>query len=58
MIEAYTTEEAIKSGGPLCNKCLKDQIAIGLPPPGTKVGCMDKGIWVGSHSFLQITTLS
>jgi len=32
MIEAYTTEEAIESGGPFCNKCLKDQIAIGLPP--------------------------
>ena len=32
MIEAYTTKEAIESGGPLCNKCLKDQIAIGLPP--------------------------
>ena len=30
MIEAYTTEEAIESGGPLCNKCLKDQIAIGF----------------------------
>jgi hypothetical protein len=32
MIEAYTTEEAIESGGLLCNKCLKDQVAIGLPP--------------------------
>jgi hypothetical protein len=31
MIEAYTTEEAIESGGPFCNNCLKDQIAIGLP---------------------------
>ena len=32
MIEAYTTEKAIESEGPFCNKCLKDQIAIGLPP--------------------------
>ena len=32
MIEAYTIEEAIESEGPFCNKCLKDQIAIGLPP--------------------------
>ena len=32
MIEAYTTEEAIKSGGPLCNNLLKDQVSIGLPP--------------------------
>jgi hypothetical protein len=32
MIEAYTTKEAIESEGPFCNKCLKDQIAIGLPP--------------------------
>jgi hypothetical protein len=31
MIEAYTTEEAIEFGGPFCNKCLKDHIAIGLP---------------------------
>jgi len=29
MIEAYTTEEAIKSGGPLCNN---HQVSIGLPP--------------------------
>jgi len=33
MIEAYTIEEAIESEGPFCNKCLKDQIAIGLLPP-------------------------
>ncbi|XP_066323555.1 uncharacterized protein [Miscanthus floridulus] len=32
MIEAYTTEEAIESGGPLCNNLLKDQVSIGLPP--------------------------
>jgi len=32
MREAYTTEEAIESGGPFCNKCLKDHIAIGFPP--------------------------
>jgi len=32
MIEAYTREEAIESGGPLCNDLLKDQVLIGLPP--------------------------
>jgi len=32
MIEAYTTEEAIESGGPFCNNLLKDQVSIGLPP--------------------------
>lgn len=32
MIEAYTTKEAIESGGPLCNNLLKDQVSIGLLP--------------------------
>jgi hypothetical protein len=32
MIEVYTTEEEIEFRDPLCNKCLKDQIAIGLTP--------------------------
>jgi hypothetical protein len=32
MVEAYLTEEAIESGGPFCNRVLKDQVAIGLPP--------------------------
>jgi hypothetical protein len=32
MVEGYLTEEAIESGGPFCNKVLKDQVAIGLPP--------------------------
>jgi hypothetical protein len=32
MVEGYLTEEAIESGGPFCNRVLKDQVAIGLPP--------------------------
>jgi len=32
MVEGYLTEEAIESGGPFCNRDLKDQVAIGLPP--------------------------
>jgi hypothetical protein len=31
MVEGYLTEEAIESGGPFCNRVLKDQVAIGLP---------------------------
>jgi hypothetical protein len=32
MVEGYLTEEAIESRGPFCNRVLKDQVAIGLPP--------------------------
>jgi hypothetical protein len=32
MVEGYLTKEAIESGGPFCNRVLKDQVAIGLPP--------------------------
>jgi hypothetical protein len=32
MVEEYLTEEAIESGDPFCNRVLKDQVAIGLPP--------------------------
>jgi hypothetical protein len=32
MVEGYLTEEAIESGGPFCNRVLKDQAAIGLSP--------------------------
>jgi hypothetical protein len=32
MVEGYLTEETIKSSGPFCNRVLKDQVAIGLPP--------------------------
>jgi hypothetical protein len=31
MVEVYLTEEAIESGGPFCNRVLKDQVAIGFP---------------------------
>ena len=58
MIEAYTTEEAIESEGPFCNKCLKDQIAIGLPPSRHEGRLYGKGELDGSHSSRWITTLS
>jgi hypothetical protein len=32
MVEGYLTEEANESGGPFCNRVLKDQVAIDLPP--------------------------
>jgi hypothetical protein len=32
MVEGYLTEEAIEFGAPFCNRVLKDQVAIGLPP--------------------------
>jgi len=32
MVEGNLIKEAIESGGPLCNRVLKDHIAIGLPP--------------------------
>jgi hypothetical protein len=32
MVKGYLTEETIESGGPFCNKILKDQVAIDLPP--------------------------
>ena len=32
MVEGYSTEEAIESEGPFCNRVLKDKVAIGLPP--------------------------
>jgi hypothetical protein len=32
MVEGYLTKEAIESRGPFCNRVLKDQFAIGLPP--------------------------
>jgi hypothetical protein len=32
MVEGYLTEEAIESEDPFCNRVLKDQVAIGLPP--------------------------
>jgi len=32
MVEGDLTEEAIESGGPFCNRVLKDQVVIGLPP--------------------------
>jgi hypothetical protein len=32
MVEGYLTEEAIESRGPFCNRVLKDQVAIALPP--------------------------
>ena len=32
MVEGFLTEEAIESGGPFCNRVLKDHVAIGLPP--------------------------
>jgi hypothetical protein len=32
MVEGYLTEEAIEFGGPFCNRVLKDQVVIGLPP--------------------------
>ena len=51
MIEAYTTEEAIESGGPLCNKCLKDQIAIGLPLSQHEGRLYGKGR-MGQKSFI------
>jgi uncharacterized Zn finger protein (UPF0148 family) len=42
MIEAYTTEEAIESGGPFYEYLLQDQVSIGLPPmrhEGRIYGC-------------------
>ena len=51
MIEAYTTEEAIESGGPFCNKCLKDQIAIGLPLSRHEGRLYGKGR-MGQKSFI------
>ena len=51
MIEAYTTEEAIESGGPLCNKCLKDLIAIDLPPSQHEGRLYGKGR-MGQKSFI------
>jgi len=52
MIEAYTTKEAIESGGPFYNKCLKDQIAIGLPPSRHEGRLYGKGR-MGRKSFIS-----
>ena len=51
MIEAYTTEEAIESGGPLCNNLLKDQVSIGLPPLRHE-GRLDGRGRMGRKSFI------
>jgi hypothetical protein len=37
MVEGYLTKETIESGGLFCNRVLKDQVAIGLPPSRHKI---------------------
>jgi hypothetical protein len=32
MVKGYLTEETIESEGPFCNRILKDQVVIDLPP--------------------------
>ena len=51
MIEAYTTEETTEFEGPFCNKCLKDQIAIGLPLSWHEGRLYGKG-QMGRKSFI------
>ena len=51
MIEAYTTEETTEFEGPFCNKCLKDQIVIGLSPSRHKGRLYEKG-QMGWKSFI------
>ena len=53
MIEAYTTEEAIESGGPFCNNLLKDQVSIGLPPLRHE-GRLDGRGRMGWKSFIPL----
>jgi len=51
MIDAYTTEEVIESGGPFCNNLLKDQVSIGLPPLRHE-GRLDGRGRMGRKSFI------
>jgi hypothetical protein len=55
MVEGYLTEEAIESGGPFCNRVLKDQVAIGLPPSRHEGRLTGRGRMGKKHCSQMIT---
>jgi hypothetical protein len=52
MVEGYLTEKTIESGGPFCNRVLKDQVAIGLPPSRHEGRLNGRGR-MGKKSFIS-----
>jgi hypothetical protein len=48
----YLTEKTIESGGPFCNRVLKDQVAIGLPPSRHEGRLNGRGR-MGKKSFIS-----
>ena len=51
LIRRVPSEEAIESGGPLCNNLLNDQVSIGLPPLRHE-GRLDGRRRMGQKSFI------
>jgi hypothetical protein len=58
MVEGYLTKEAIEFGGPFCNRVLKDQVAIGLPPSRHEGKLNRRGRIGKNHSSHKITIQS